>query len=76
MESIGTFNLQGDTVLRKMPEQIRITHHGESLLLDRYTGPVYDTDQGKLQCGDYITFGVHRTLRWLAENPTLWEYIQ
>jgi hypothetical protein len=76
MESIGTINAQGDTVLRKVPEQIRIPHNGGYLTLDRYTGPVVNTEHGTVQCGDYITFGLHLTTQWLAQNPTQWEKVR
>lgn len=82
-ESIGTVNAQGNTVLHKMPQQIRAevdlyypSPKGEMLTLDRYTGPVHDTSYGKIQSGDYITFGMRLTIRWLAQNPTKWEKVR
>lgn len=74
MESIGIVHEQG-TILRQVPQKIQVIRDGATLVLDRYTGPVYDTEHGKIQCGDYIAFGVHVTAQWVALNPTQWESV-
>ena len=85
MDTIGIPNSQGDTVLHKMPEKIRmvgqvcpmpvILYEG-TRDLDRYTGPRYPITGGFVQYGDYIGYRRHVTLQWMLQHPTQWQTIR
>jgi hypothetical protein len=65
------------TVLQSPPRLIRVLHRGEWYLARRYTGAPFSIIGAVILPGDYMglgrkSYGLHRTVAWLAQNPTKW----